>query len=559
MDGTEDKTGTADERTILDATLVDAPAVELAPGSQFGGYVIEGTAGRGGMGIVYRARQLRPARIVALKVISPVLAGDREFRERFERESEIAASLEHSNVIPVYQVGEESNLLFIVMRYVEGTDLRAVLAAEGRLDPPRAIVILSELTAALDAAHARGLVHRDIKPANVLIAREGRREHVYLTDFGLAKLSAGDGRTRTGMFVGTLDYAAPEQIEGRRVDARTDVYAAGCVLYEMLTGRAPFRNDSDVAIMFAHVSADPPSARALVPSLPPAFDAVIARAMAKDPAYRYQSAGDLARDAAAAASGGQQERSDRSVATGPAAPQPAAPQPADTAGVGLPPPAPGSTPAGPVSTPAGPVSTPVGPQRPRTRMLIGGAVALVVVVLGAVLLSGALKSNGRASKSATTTGAHTTALVPTTKIYTNARLGVSFSYPASWHPLTLQGSPADFGTGSGSTETRCALVIERGAGPASASQEARFAFVRDRSATSARDAKHYELRAIQSERAANTTGVGLLRVADSQGGHLGFFFRGRDVYVFDCITPAASLDQVDRQWFQPLLASVRIG
>ncbi|HUO72043.1 MAG TPA: serine/threonine-protein kinase [Solirubrobacteraceae bacterium] len=498
MDGTEHDPDAAPERTILDATVVDRSAVELAAGTQFAGYVVEGIAGRGGMGIVYRARQLRPARTVALKVISPALADDREFRERFARESEIAASIEHSNVIPVYQVGEESHLLYIVMRYVEGTDLRAVLAAEGRLAPARAIAILSELTAALDAAHAHGLVHRDVKPANVLIAREGQRDHVYLTDFGLAKLSAGDGRTRAGMFVGTLDYAAPEQIEGRQVDARTDVYAAGCLLYEMLTGSVPFRKDSQAAIMFAHVSADPPSARSLVPSLPPALDAVIARAMAKDPSRRHQSAGDLARDAAAAA-----------------------------------------------------------PRRRRSWMLVGGAAALVAVVLVAVILISG--SRGHGSHGTTTTASHTTTPAPTTKTYANTQLGVSFSYPASWHAFSLQGSPADFGTGSGASETRCALVIERGVGPAGASQEARFAFVRDRSATAAHDAKHYELRAIVTEQAANTTGVGLLRVADGQGGHLGFFFRGRDVYVFDCITPAAGLDQVDRQAFQPLLASVRIG
>ena len=233
---------------------------DLVSGARFAGYVIEGVAGRGGMGVVYRAGQLRPSRIVALKVISPELADDSGFRERFTHESEIAASIEHSNVIPVYEVGEESHRLFIVMRYVEGTDLGRVIAAEGRVTPRRAVQILVQLTSALDAAHARGLVHRDVKPANVLIARESSADHVYLTDFGLAKFAVSGGPTRTGMFVGTLDYAAPEQFEGRRVDARTDVYAAGCVLYNMLTGGVPFPRESEAAIMWAHLSASPPSA-----------------------------------------------------------------------------------------------------------------------------------------------------------------------------------------------------------------------------------------------------------------------------------------------------------
>ena len=237
-----------DDRTEVDPAVVSPTEVdgvpvtgELSAGAQLGHFVIERVAGRGGMGVVYRAKQLRPSRTVALKVVSPEFADDAEFRTRFEHECEIAASIEHSNVIPVYEVGEQSGLLYIAMRYVEGTDLRAVIAAEGRLSPARAIGILSQLSAALDAAHAHGLVHRDVKPGNVLLAREGDREQVYLTDFGLAKPASNAGRTRVGMFVGTLDYAAPEQLEGQRVDARTDVYAAGCVLYEMLTGQRPVR------------------------------------------------------------------------------------------------------------------------------------------------------------------------------------------------------------------------------------------------------------------------------------------------------------------------------
>lgn len=538
------------DATVHDATVVDAGGGELAAGTQFAGYVIEGVAGRGGMGVVYRARQLRPSRTVALKVISPQLAGDSEFRERFDHESEIAASIEHSNVVPVYGVGEESNLLYIVMRYVEGTDLRAVIAAEGPLAPRRAVQILSELTAALDAAHARGLVHRDVKPANVLIALEGERDHVYLTDFGLAKLAASGGRTRTGMFVGTLDYAAPEQLEGQRVDARTDVYAAGCVLFHMLTGSVPFPQEHEAAIMWSHMSAEPRSVRELVPSLPAELDEVLSRAMAKNPDDRYQSAGDLGRDAVAAAEGQRAALLRHSVATGRAAPRGAA----DTSPAG---PSPGS----PAGAP-GPRTVPGrrSPARPSRRIAWLGAGALVVIVAVVLVVSGVLGSSSNHRK-VTTHGGTTTPSVPaaTTKTYANARLGVSFAYPASWQALLLQGAPADFGIGTGASETRCALEIEPGAGPANSSQEAQLAFVRARSALAARTVKQYHVRAIQAEQGGNIAGVGLIRVADGQGGHLGFFFRGRDVYVFDCITPAASLDQVDRQAFGPLLASVRIG
>jgi hypothetical protein len=501
---------------------------DLAPGTSFGGYVIEDIAGRGGMGVVYRARQLRPSRVVALKVISPHLADDSDFRERFVRESEVAASIEHSNVIPVYDVGEESNLVYIAMRYVVGTDLRAVIAAEGRLAPRRAVQILAELTAALDAAHEHGLVHRDVKPANVLIALEGGRDHVYLTDFGLAKLAASGGKTRAGVFIGTLDYAAPEQVEGQRVDARTDIYAAGCVLFHMLTGSVPFPGEHEAAVMWSHMSAPPRSAREIVPSLPVELDRVVARAMAKNPDDRYQSAGDLGRHAVAAADGRHASLPEHSVATGRAAPAPVARTP-------------------PARTPPA-----------RTVLLAGGA--LVLIVAAVLAASGVLGSSSHHRKVIAQRRATTPlAPAPTTKTYANSRLGVSFTYPASWQPLVLQGSPADFGIGTGATETRCALEIEHGTGPATSSQKARFAFVRARAAYAARVAKHYELRAIEAEQGANITGVGLIRVANAQGGHLGFFFRGREVYVFDCVTPASSLDQVDRQAFAPLLASVRIG
>ena len=523
-----------DDRTEVDPAVVSPTEVdgvpvtgELSAGAQLGHFVIERVAGRGGMGVVYRAKQLRPSRTVALKVVSPEFADDAEFRTRFEHECEIAASIEHSNVIPVYEVGDASGLLYIAMRYVEGTDLRAVIAAEGRLSPARATGILSQLSAALDAAHAHGLVHRDVKPGNVLLAREGDREQVYLTDFGLAKPASNPGRTQVGKFVGTLDYAAPEQLQGQRVDARTDVYAAGCMLYEMLTGHVPFEQEHEASIIYAHMTSPPPSARALVPDLPPAIDAVIERAMAKNPDERYPSAGDLGRAVLAAMAGGQGVVSERSVATGRAAPR-----------------SDGSA-AGP-----GPEARP----RPRGRIALAVGGGLVLIALVVVVVSGAFGGSGGDHPHTVTV--HTTPTL-TMKTYQNASLGISFSYPASWEPLTLQGSPADFGIDAGTNhETRCALEIERGAGPANSSQLSQFAFVRDRSASAARTVKHYEVRSIQAEPAHNITGVGLVRVSGTQGGHLGFFFRGRDVYIFDCITPAAQLDRVSAEQFEPLLRSV---
>src|ERR1700709_2437929 len=209
---------------------------EFAPGDVFVNHRIVGLAGRGGMGVVYRAIDLDLARAVALKVIAPALADDPDFRARFVAESKAAAAIEHPNVIPVYYAGERDGVLFIVMRYIDGPDLRALVRAQGRLDAERAAHIVAQVGGALDAAPRHGLVHRDVKPANVLL---GDDDHAYLTDFGLTKRSAttgAGGASRAGGWVGTLGYVAPEQIRGGRVDARTDVYALGCVLVYTLTG-----------------------------------------------------------------------------------------------------------------------------------------------------------------------------------------------------------------------------------------------------------------------------------------------------------------------------------
>jgi serine/threonine protein kinase len=210
---------------------------DLHPGDVFAGHRITGVAGRGGMGIVYRAVQLDLDRAVALKLIASQLAEDQSFRERFVRESRLAASIDHPNVIPIYYTGEHEGELYIAMRYVEGNDLRTLVRAAGRLDPGRAAGIVAQVGNALDAAHERGIVHRDVKPANVLL---GAGDHAYLTDFGLTKrISSQSGNTRAGGWVGTLGFVAPEQIRGERVDARADIYALGCVLFRAVTGVVP--------------------------------------------------------------------------------------------------------------------------------------------------------------------------------------------------------------------------------------------------------------------------------------------------------------------------------
>src|SRR3954453_21534998 len=229
---------------------------ELAIGATFAEHLIRGVAGRGGMGIVYRAMHVPLRREVALKVIAPELTQDGEFRARFRREFEAAAAIEHPNVIPVFHAGEEDGLLFVTMPYVTGTDLGRELQRVGRLDPVRAVKLVAQLGAALDATHALGLVHRDIKPGNVLLEPGGR---VLLTDFGLTKNLRSDERiTQVGSLVGTFDYTAPEQIDGAEVYARADISALGCVVYEAVTGQVPFPRDTVPAKMFAHLSAAPP-------------------------------------------------------------------------------------------------------------------------------------------------------------------------------------------------------------------------------------------------------------------------------------------------------------
>ena len=290
---------------------------ELQAGDVFAGYRVTGVAGRGGMGVVYRAEQLDLQRPVALKLIATPLARDEDFRERFVRESRAAAAIDHPNVIPVYSAGEDDGRLYLAMRLVEGEDLRSLVQREGPLDPATAASVIAQVANALDAAHARGLVHRDIKPANVLLDHG----HAYLTDFGLTKRLTGETTmTGSGRWVGTLGYIAPEQIRGEGVDARADVYALGCLLFYVLTAVAPYRRDSDEATLYAHLNDPAPDATALMPGVPPALSAVVERALAKDSDDRFPSAGDLGRAALAAVGDGPSPPPERVVARGAAAP-----------------------------------------------------------------------------------------------------------------------------------------------------------------------------------------------------------------------------------------------
>jgi serine/threonine-protein kinase len=275
-------------------------------GSELGGYRLGEPLGRGGTSVVYRAEHVRLGRPAAMKLLSAGV-GEADFRERFLRESQVAAALDHPSIVPVYDAGEaEDGLLYIAMACIEGSDLKTLLAEEGELPLRRALRIVGQIGAALDAAHSRGLVHRDVKPANILVA-DGDR--AYLSDFGVAKHLASNGMTRTGSFIGTIDYCAPEQVEGRDVDSRTDVYALACVLYECLTGEPPFARPSEVAVLNAHLHAPPPKLTRAAPDLPAALESVIEKALSKTPLDRYPTCGEFLAAARAAAA---ERRIDRS-------------------------------------------------------------------------------------------------------------------------------------------------------------------------------------------------------------------------------------------------------
>ncbi|MFF7731643.1 MULTISPECIES: protein kinase [unclassified Streptomyces] len=262
-------------------------------GQQIAGYRIEQEIGRGGMAVVYRARDLRLERTVALKLLAPELARNDTFRRRFTHESRAAAAIDHPHIVPVFEAGETDGVLYIAMRYVAGSDLRHVLDREGPMPPVTALRVAAQVASALDAAHDHGLVHRDVKPGNILVSRgtdSDHPEHVYLTDFGLTKKSLSlTGFTTVGQFVGTLDYVAPEQISGKPVDARCDVYGFACVVFETLAGHPPFVRDDDMALLWAHQYDEAPPLTGERPDLDPRVDPVFAQALAKSPDDRYPS------------------------------------------------------------------------------------------------------------------------------------------------------------------------------------------------------------------------------------------------------------------------------
>ena len=378
---------------------------QFAAGTQFAGFRIVRELGRGGMGLVYLAEQPSLGRLVALKVITPSLAGDPQFRERFDREAHHAASIEHPNVIPIFETGVDGEHVYLAMRYVEGSDLAAIVREQGRLDPEHAVRVVEQIGAALDAAHAKGLIHRDVKPPNILLDGGEPDGHAYLTDFGLTKEGAADsGLTGTGAWVGTIDYAAPEQIEGGRVDARSDVYALGCVLYESLTGELPFAGTVPQK-MWAHMHNPPPMPGESGPGPSGAFNPVIERALAKDPEERYPSAGDLARAARGAHAGATSASPERSVATGLAATGISPTQPSARAAGATPPagtagPSEALTdrlPAEPAPPPPPPLQAPppVAPQpRRRSRAPIVIAAVAGAAAIGAIAAFALTQSGG---------------------------------------------------------------------------------------------------------------------------------------------------------------------
>ena len=345
------------------AKLAGSAPGELAPDRMLAGYRIEDLLGRGGMSTVYLAEDTRLRRRVALKVLAPKLARDERFRDRFVRESQVAAAMEHPNIVPIYEAGEAEGLLFIAMRYVRGTDLRRLIAAEGRLGAERTVQILRDVASALDAAHAEGLVHRDVKPANILLidgAGADGRDVVYLSDFGLTKRLEGQsgGLTETGQFVGTVDYVAPEQIQGRGVDGRADEYSLGCVLYECLTGTVPFARETQVAALYAHMQDRAPRLSVQRPDLPARLDRVVAKALAKAPAQRFGGCGELVAAARAALA-----------------------------------------PSGEVSAPGAPTG-----QRSRSGWIAAAVVAVIAAIAIGIAFAGDTGTEGRVSVTGSTTG-----------------------------------------------------------------------------------------------------------------------------------------------------------
>jgi serine/threonine-protein kinase len=369
---------------MSDASLA---AVSFPAGSRVSGYRLEQEIGRGGMAVVFRARDEQLGRLVALKILAPALAGDESFQRRFVRESQAVAAIDDPHIVPVFAAGEADGVLFIAMRYVAGGDAQSLLRREGPLPPARVVSIISPVATALDAAHAAGLLHRDVKPSNMLVDElPGRPDHVYLSDFGLSKgVASTSGMTKAGEVIGTVEYMPPEQIAGEPVDGRGDQYALACAAIAMLTGEPPFRRDTTAAVLYAHVHEPPPPVTARRPDLPSAVDDVLAKGLAKAPGDRYASCAELA-DALRAALGFEPYL---------AGPMPRSVPPPPATGIGYQPtvtrvPLPGA---------------PSGAPGRRRRPVLVAAAAAGVAIAAAAALTALLLPGGAASSQA---GAHST-------------------------------------------------------------------------------------------------------------------------------------------------------
>ncbi len=415
---------------------------DLTPGTVVGAYRIESFLGRGGMGVVYAAEHIALGRRVALKVVAPELVSDVAFRDRFLREARLAASLEHANIIPVHDAGQDGATLYLAMRFVDGENLGAILEREKRVEPARTLRILTKVADALDEAHRNGLVHRDVKPDNILLGY-GERD-VYLTDFGLVRrLDSRTRLTKTGFMMGTLNYMAPEVLRGEDIDARTDVYSLTCVLFECLAGRPPFARPSEPAVISSHLVDPPPSISAERSELPGSIDAVIARGMAKDRTARFATCGELLAAARAALEG-----TGSSGGATTFAPPPAPPDTGPVLRKDTPPnPVPVTDPGGSIPPPPW---TGSGPQREdapsgsRTRLLAGGALVALLVVAAILVIPGLSDDEEPAGSTGPelSTGTEETTGPETTGPETTGETGPDGSLPAGVELVTtVEGTP----------------------------------------------------------------------------------------------------------------------
>ena len=423
----------------------------LSPGTIVSGYRVDGVLGEGGMGVVYRATQLSLNRTVALKVLASELSNDAAFRERFRREGLLQAAIDHEHIVTVYEAGASEHGLFLAMRLIRGPTLKDMIIA-GDLSPERTLAILEQVAGALDAAHDVGLTHRDIKPQNILI---GANDHAYLADFGLTQASDEVSLTETGQFIGTIDYVAPEQIQGQGATAQSDVYSLSAVLYEALTGEVPFPRQNEPAVLYAHISETPPRITERRSDLPAEIDAVVARGMAKLPSDRYRSPSQLIADAraafgskAAAAETRQPQvpapaagSPDTTIAAGErtvARARPAGSPAAATTMRGAP--AAATTPAGSpdgraLTTPADatrPAGAPTGagaaPPAARRRTLSGGSVGLIAALGVAAAVGGYLIGSGGSESQST----------PDPFTNSASAGSIELSFPSGWRRVSEQ-------------------------------------------------------------------------------------------------------------------------